>query len=340
MMPSSHLRGSRRKTTARDGREAVSERPAAHAGRGLFVAGLWGGDDSEQQDPEASVCDEPGEDLSDPGRRKPAAGAVWSGRLQNGRRKVSRKPFRGSYARPVAAAGSTSDLAWDATLKAAAPRQAGRRPAGAGPSVRIRAGELQRKLRLIRPGRLLLFLVDISGSMGGRHMELARKVSAFMLVHAYVRRDHLAMVAFRNRSAELVVPPTHRAERVRDTLAGLPCGGLTPLGRGLTLARNTLGNTLRRNPGLQAFLVLISDARANVGPRPGSGSMREEIEWQARGLAGLRGLKILFLDTTEEGKRDTDAVRLSRDLRAQRFRLWRLLRSGRDPAVEIARAVR
>jgi magnesium chelatase subunit D len=184
-----------------------------------------------------------------------------------------------------------------------------------------------------------LFLVDISGSMGDGHLGLARKAAVLLLKRAYVHRDRVAVVAFRNRKAELLVPPTLRAETVSRTLTALTCGGLTPLGPGLAQAIKTLHTARSRDAELETFLILLSDGRANVGSRPGYERMMLEIETLAAALAGLPRQTTLFFDTTEQGKEDVSARRLSELLKARRFLLWKMVRHGRDPAEELTRTV-
>lgn len=269
---------------------------------------------------------------------------------------VSEQPFRGRYVRPVPAEGRRQDLAWDAILRRVAPRQRSRASAEGelsytqkddellpsftpeGPVVSVEAGELLRKQRLQRQGRLLLFVVDVSGSMGGELMTLARRVALTLLQDAYLRRDKIAMIAFRGRTAELLFGPTNQAELVRRTLASLPCGGTTPLAKSLILAQETLVRAAIRDPGRRAVLLLVSDGRANVGSRPGYGALLAEVRAAAQELKdlgevrGLKELKIIHLDTTAEGKNDTVAAELARDLGATRLRLWQVAKISQDPA--------
>lgn len=307
-------------------------------GEGLFSAGLWGtaGPD-EMISPAPAVVDQAG-DLPTVLFSGAAGRAAWSARGGLRRHAVSPRPFRGRYVRAVPAAGSLRDPAWDATIRATAPYQPERRRPG-GPAVTIHAHELLRKERLHRPGRLLLLVTDISGSMGGEMMALAKRTALTLLEQAYVKRDRIAMVAFRDRTAELLFPPTNQARLVHRALADLPCGGTTPLAMGLELSHGILRRAITRDPDLKPLMLLISDGRANVGSLPGLEAIRAEVESWSQALAGQRGLEVLFLDTTEEGKEDFAARWLSSQMGARRFLLWQILRSGRDPAVEIMKAV-
>ena len=85
------------------------------------------------------------------------------------------------------------------------------------------------------------------------------------------------------------------------------------------------------------IMVLLSDGRANVGSRPGFSTMLAEVETGARVLGCRPRTRVLFLDTTEQGKEDFPARWLAGLLKAERFLLWRMVRSGSDPAAEITR---
>lgn len=118
-----------------------------------------------------------------------------------------------------------------------------------------------------RPHRLVLFAVDVSDSMGDgpeTRMAAALGAAAAFARRAYLHRDRVALITFRDRAATLTVPPTGSVRRVRDRLRQLTVGGATPLADGLRLARDTLRRARRQDPDLDAVLVLISDGEATV----------------------------------------------------------------------------
>jgi magnesium chelatase subunit D len=239
----------------------------------------------------------------------------------------SLRAFRGHHvgALPLGAR-RPRDLAWSDTLRQAAGRGR-RRPALA---------DLMLKARLIRPGRLVLFVVDLSGSMGTALMVLARRVALGLLQDAYLSRDRVAMIAFRGGKAELLFGSTNQTALVSRRLSEvtLLTGGTTPLAAGLELALGTLRRTELTDPGRRQTLVLISDGRANVGV---GGPIRAELGAAARALALKSGLQRVFLDTTEEGKDNRQAAWLAEQLGAQRLELRHI---GSEPARSIVELVR
>ncbi len=300
---------------------------------GILARGLWGQDEQDRptHDPERAA------DFQDPdaaaGRRPGTAGR--SRRDPEQRPIRSPKPFRGRYIRAVPAAGTLRDLAWAPTVRAAASRQRVR--SSGRLELRPEVDDLRRKQRVVNPGRLLLFVVDISGSMGGKLTALARDVALAVLRDAYLARDRVAMIAFRQRSAELLFGPTNQVELVRRALDTLPCGGTTPLGMGLELAHVVLRRAATRESGRRPTLILVSDGRANVGSQPGYAAVLAEVEAAARTLAATEGLSIVFLDTTEDGKNDAPARSLVELLGARRIGLAEVAAAGADPAVALSR---
>lgn len=264
------------------------------------------------------------------------ARSKWSGCKTTKRQKPSQKPFRGRYVRALPPAGRLIDLAWDATIRVAARQKSDRGNEG-DLAIDIEKADLLRKWRVQRPGRLILFVVDISGSMGGQNMHLAKAVSLRILEHAYIKRDRVAIIAFRDRSAQLLIPPTDQPELINKVVSQLQCGGRTPLGQGLQLAHTVIKRTLNNNPGVEPILVLITDGRGNVGMATGYEGLQREIDVRATMLRSQAGLRVLFLDTSERGKEDFCARRLSNGLRADRVLLWQIARRGLDPAVQALR---
>jgi magnesium chelatase subunit D len=161
------------------------------------------------------------------------------------------------------------DWALDATLRAAAPYQRARaaRADWAGPpvAVRLERHDLRQKVRQTRLSNLIVFVVDASGSMAARdRMAAAKGAVLSLLLDAYRKRDHVGLIAFRGRGADLLLPPTRSVELAETRLRELPTGGRTPLAHGLALAAETLERHLRTHPEALPLLVLVSDGRANV----------------------------------------------------------------------------
>ena len=83
-----------------------------------------------------------------------------------------------------------------------------------------------------------------------------------MLAQAYIRRDHVALIAFRGQTADLLLPPTRSLVQTKRRLAGLPGGGGTPLAAGLKAALDLA--ILTRGRGMTPSIALLTDGRANI----------------------------------------------------------------------------
>lgn len=110
--------------------------------------------------------------------------------------------------------------------------------------------------------RVLIFIVDASGSSAMARLGEAKGAVELLLAQAYSRRDHVALVVLRGQKAELILPPTRSLTTTKARLRGLPGGGGTPLASGLGLALDT---ALRaRRQGMTPSLALLTDGRANI----------------------------------------------------------------------------
>ncbi|MBI2565999.1 MAG: VWA domain-containing protein [Candidatus Schekmanbacteria bacterium] len=266
------------------------------------------------------------------------AGAIRQRPKQQLRRlRIPPRPGRGRYLGRTASRLAGHPIAWDDSLRHALAVPPATTAATSGLAVTLPLSALRRKLRAPRPQVLVLLVVDVSGSMGTSLMALAREVAERVLEHAYVRRLLLALIAFRAGSAELVVRPGRQPEHLRRRLAAMRCGGTTPLAAALGLTAATLARESRRQPLTGATVLLITDGQANVtAHRRGASGLREEVDAWARRLAARPGLRMLFLDTTEDGKDDRPASDLAVALGARHVRLAELNREGADPVGRIA----
>ena len=163
--------------------------------------------------------------------------------------------------------GPASDLALDATLRAAAPYQQSRRTSAEfdASALLIEPWDVREKVRETHTGSLILFVVDASGSMGAQRRMVAVKGAVMsLLLDAYQRRDRVGLIAFRGTGAELLLPPTGSVEMAQWCLQEMPTGGRTPLARALYVAMETLETERLKDRDVLPLLVLLSDGRANV----------------------------------------------------------------------------
>ncbi|MBW2108564.1 MAG: putative cobaltochelatase [Deltaproteobacteria bacterium] len=197
-------------------------------------------------------------------------------RKGSGRRTRSRTMLKtGRYVRSRQDENST-DLALDATLRAAAPYQTRRKKVGV--AVAIEKSDLRKKVREKRIGNLIVFVVDASGSMGaGKRMIETKGAVLSLLLDAYQKRDKVAMVAFRGKDADVLLPPTNSVELTYKLLEELPTGGRTPLAHGLALGYQIVDSQLRKDPYTYPILVLISDGKGNVSLSGGK-ALPEAVE--------------------------------------------------------------
>lgn len=150
------------------------------------------------------------------------------------------------------------------TLRAAAPWQSLRRrndpDARPGPIVRVSDFRIRKFKEPTRS--VAIVTVDASGSSALNRLAEAKGAVQLLLAECYVRRDQIALIAFRNRAAEILLPPTSALARARRSLAGLPGGGATPLAAGIDAARQMALAERRR--GKRPMIVLLTDGGANI----------------------------------------------------------------------------
>jgi magnesium chelatase subunit D len=98
--------------------------------------------------------------------------------------------------------------------------------------------------------------------MGARR-RLARVKGALiaLLGDAYARRDRVALIAFRDSAAELLLTPGAPIERAAAAIRALPTGGRTPLAAGLDAATQLIRRERLREPGRRAIAIVLTDGR-------------------------------------------------------------------------------
>ena len=135
-----------------------------------------------------------------------------------------------------------------------------------GLSILVKPQDYRRKAREKRIGAYQLFVVDASGSMAARHrMEATKAAILSLLRDSYIHRDSVGLIAFRKKSAEVLLPFTRSVERAERLLATLPTGGKTPLAQGLRTAYTMCERLLHRHSAERIQMICITDGRATAG---------------------------------------------------------------------------
>lgn len=220
--------------------------------------------------------------------RKPNSG--------NGSGSAVRGGLRGRPLSPVArATANKARLDVLATLRVAAPWQRVR-GRSQGESVRIRASDFRHARHEERRGVTAIFAVDASGSAAVARLAEAKGAVQLLLADCYVRRDEVALIAYRKTEAEILLEPTRSLVRARRALSALPGGGGTPLAAGI-LAASRLARALQKR-GRDAITIFLTDGRANVSLDGAGGRERamEDMRESARRFRAM-GLDGIVIDT-------------------------------------------
>jgi magnesium chelatase subunit D len=206
------------------------------------------------------------------------------------------------------------------TLRAAAPwqrvRRVEREQTGRGSNemlVEVRHDDFRVTHYRHRSETTTIFVVDASGSAALHRLAEAKGAVELLLADCYVRRDRVAMVAFRGPGAELLLPPTRSLVRAKRSLAGLPGGGGTPLAAGIDAAAELADGVQRR--GGTPVVVILTDGRANV-TREGIGGRAQAAEDALASARALRvaELKALVVDMSLRPR--PEAEKLAREMGA------------------------
>jgi magnesium chelatase subunit D len=225
------------------------------------------------------------------------------------------------------------------TLRAAAPWQRLRRvEAAMHPNEKHRPARIEVRRADFHVTRFkqraettTIFVVDASGSAALHRLAEAKGAVELLLADCYVRRDRVALLAFRGIRAELLLPPTRSLARAKRSLASLPGGGGTPLAAGIDAAI-ALADAAQRK-GETPVVIFLTDGRANVARDGKGGRARAEEEALTAGrMLRMAGLTAMLVDTSPQPQ--PQARRLATEMSAAYLPL------PHAGAMAISRAVR
>ncbi len=143
-----------------------------------------------------------------------------------------------------------------------------------------RLSDLHEKVRSPRSGVRYLFLIDSSGSHAAQEkMRLVKGAALGLIERSFGKGDEVAIIVFRGTEAQILLEPSQQVEDAATALEYLPTGGRTPLAHALERAKTYLTPS--------AFLILLSDGRANVslhGGDPWLEALETARQLHCRGL--------------------------------------------------------
>jgi len=166
---------------------------------------------------------------------------------------------KGKYDRHRLARHEDTDIAFDATVRAAAVR--------GGAPVTVRPEDLRRKVRRHCSPYAVCLVVDNSWSVHAERMvEKVKGIVFRLLQDATGHGDRIALVAFRGGVPEATValPFTSSPVLAFHRLRRIPLSGQTPLADALRRARALLRQELFKHPNSVPLLVVVTDGRPTV----------------------------------------------------------------------------
>jgi magnesium chelatase subunit D len=255
-----------------------------------------------------------------------AAASAPEGVFQVAERMTPRPNTRGRYVRPVQRVPAGAKIAWEATLRRAAPFQQIRRTAAG--RIQLRADDLRFKQFRQDAGILAVFAVDASGSMATHRMHHVKGAAIDLLQRAYLRGAKVAVVTFRGSQAEVALRPTRSVALARRALEAMPAGGGTPLAAGLEAVVRMVQQ--QNGPGMPVLLVLLTDGRANVARN--AAGVWQDVE-RVCAVVRASGITSIVIDTGNPLVTGGEAENIARWLGGRRLYLPRADAAGISGAV-------
>ena len=240
---------------------------------------------------------------------------------------------RGRFVRAQPGEMRSGKVALIPTLISAAPWQESRRKEkkiAGRPKTALIISKDDVKIKRFRDksGTLFIFMVDASGSMALNRMRQAKGAVASLLQNAYVHRDQVALISFRGKQAQVLLPPSQSVDRAKRELDVLPTGGGTPLASALYLGWETAKQA--RTKGIsQIMFVLITDGRGNIGLQSSfdpdaAKPSKEDLEKEVEALSGsimADGIAAIVVDTQMNYLSRGEAPKLAQKLGGRYFYL-------------------
>ena len=226
----------------------------------------------------------------------------------------------GRYVSSCPANDAVDDLAVDATIRTAAPYQSSRRKQYGKDNIIIMPSDLRKKVREKHTSCLFFFMIDNSGSLIIRaRMRAVKAAIMSMLSDHYMRKDSVAIMTFNEEFVGMLLPPTRSVGSVKKIVDDIPVGKRTPLSEALVFMHQYIGQYLRKRPSDAAFVILMTDAGANIAMTEGNDPVQEAIDIASH--LRIERMECALVDTKVSKDANKDAIDLSYALEAPYYKL-------------------
>ncbi len=229
---------------------------------------------------------------------------------------------QGRYITSRVPRGPLTDVAFDATLRAAAPFQRNRKRPHIRRAIILERTDLREKVRVRRTRNAVCFVVDASWSMAAETRMQATKAAVLSLLRdAYQRRDLVGLVSFARDRATVLLPLTNSVEMAQRRLRTMPTGGKTPLSRGMMVGYELLARAKSRDREILPLMVLLTDGHANVAM---SNMPPQQEAYQLADFIAAQDIPAVVIDTELPNFYRGLAKELAEHLKASYYQLEEL----------------
>ena len=173
--------------------------------------------------------------------------------------------------------GDCSDIAIDATIRAAAPHQFSReREEG---KVKITKNDIREKVRTKHVENAFYFMLDASGSLVIRNRIGKTKAAILsMLELHFAKRDRVGLMTFNEKRIEEVMPPTRAVEHLSDAITNIAVDTGTPLSQAFMECWRFVKSYRKKHPEAFIHIVVFTDGRATASIDPDRDPCDEALE--------------------------------------------------------------
>ena len=194
------------------------------------------------------------------------------------RRYVESTDRNGKYIKSRVPNGGYPDIAFDATIRAAAPYQQKRQKPGDG-GVKLEKQDIREKVRQKQISSTFLFLLDTSGSLIIRNrMSKVKAAMISMLSTHYVKRDRVGLMTFNEERIDLILQPTRAVEQLEPIIDAIAVGQGTPLSAALIKVYEYMMPYTLKHPDEKCHIVLITDGKATQAMDSYKDPIKEALE--------------------------------------------------------------